>query len=151
MNIDICFPAPKKTVVTTRDDQICIQTLYHYANFTINQILLQFHQFTRRQVEYALQHPVTPKKQACGRKPFLTTPRCKFLIDWVCSSKVNRRISWDEIPEIFGWNCGLKAIQAVFKREGFVRRNACTRLPISEKNRILYLEFAHVHVNWMDE
>jgi hypothetical protein len=52
---------------------------------------------------------------------------------------------------VFGWDCGLRAIQAAFKKEGFVRRNARTRPPISEKNRILRLEFAKEHVNWMDE
>ncbi|PMD13594.1 hypothetical protein NA56DRAFT_651555 [Hyaloscypha hepaticicola] len=48
-----------------------------------------------------------------------------------------KRIPWDEIPEIFEWDYGFKAIQAAFKKEGFVRRNAQTRPPISEKNRIL--------------
>jgi hypothetical protein len=151
LNLILNVPTPKQRKQTTRDDRLRIQTLYYNAGFTPDQIVLQLHHLTLRQVEYALSHPLTPKKKACGRKPFLSTPRRKLLIDWVCASKVHRRIPWDEIPEIFGWDCGFKAIQAAFKKEGFARRNARTRPPISEKNRILRLEFAKEHVNWTDE
>jgi hypothetical protein len=151
MDINIYIPTPKTIKQTTRDDRIRIQTLYYHAGFTIDQIVLQLYPFTRRQVEYALQHPITPKKKACGRRPFLSTPRRKFLIDWVCSSKINRRMPWEEIPDVFGWPCGIEAIRTAFKREGFARRNARTRPPISEKNCILRLEFAREHVTWTDE
>ena len=145
-------PVPKAaSKSTTRDDRIRIQTLYQHAGFTIDQIALQLPQFTVRQIEYAIQNPATPKKQRCGRRPFLNTPRRKFLIDWICSSKINRRIPWEDIPDILGWPCGIDAIRAAFKKEGFARRNARTRPPISEKNRILRLEFAYEHVTWTDE
>ena len=134
LNLILNVLTPKQRKQTTRDDRLRIQTLYYNAGFTPDQIVLQLHHLTLRQVEYALSHPLTPKKKACGRKPFLSTPRRKLLIDWVCASKVHRRIPWDEIPEIFGWDCGFKAIQAAFKKEGFARRNARTRPPISEKN-----------------
>jgi hypothetical protein len=61
------------------------------------------------------------------------------------------QIPWEDIPKVFGWDCGIEAIQAAFKKEGFVRRNTGTRPPISEKNRILRLKFALEHVHWTDE
>ena len=75
------IPIPKTFKQTTRNDRIQIQTLYYHAGFTIDQIVLQLYPLTKRQIEYALSHPLTPKKKACSRKPFLNTPRHKFLID----------------------------------------------------------------------
>jgi hypothetical protein len=144
------IPVPKATKQTTRDDRLRIHTLYQYGSFTIDQIQLQLN-LSKRQIKYAIEHPLTPKKQSCGRRPFLHTPRRKFLIDWVCNSKINRRIPWEEIPEILGWPCGIDAIRTAFKKEGYARRNARTRPPISEKNRILRVEFAEEHVNWTDD
>ena len=152
LHLILNIPTPKQISrkQTTRDDRLRINTLYYHAGFTVSQIALQLN-LTLRQIDYALSHPTTPKKKLCGRKPFLNTPRRKFLIDWVCASKINRRVPWEEIPELLGWDCGIKAIRAAFAKEGFARRNARTRPPLSEANRILRLEFAEAHVHWSDE
>jgi hypothetical protein len=61
------FPTPKAVKQTSQDDRLRIQTLYYHTGFTIDQILLQLHEFSYTQVKYALSHPLTPKKKSCGR------------------------------------------------------------------------------------
>ena len=73
-------PILKQVKQTTRDDRIRIQALYDHAYLIIDQISLQLN-FTPRQVQYALYYPRTPQKKTYGRKPFINTPRRKFLID----------------------------------------------------------------------
>ena len=77
---------------STRDDRLHIQALYYDAGFSIDETVLQLSHLTKRQVTYALDYSLTSKKKAYGRRPFLNTPRRKFLIDWVYVSKVNKRI-----------------------------------------------------------
>lgn len=74
----------------TRDERLKVQTLYFDAGFTQDQIALQL-KLTPRQVQYALDHRLTPQKSRCGRKPFLNTPQRKRLIEWVTASRDNRR------------------------------------------------------------
>jgi len=57
------IPTPKQPYIprheTSRDDRLRIQTLYYDAKWIINDIILQTN-LTRRQVEYALHHRLTP-------------------------------------------------------------------------------------------
>ena len=74
MDIVYHVPVPKATFTqTSRDDRLRIQTLYHHAGFTIDQIVLQLHRFSCRQVKYALQHLTTPRKKLYGQRLFLNT------------------------------------------------------------------------------
>jgi hypothetical protein len=67
--------------------------------------------------KYALAHRVTPQNIArVSRKLLLNSPQRKHLIDWVTASKTNRRTPWPEIPALLGWDCGIKAIRAAFKK-----------------------------------
>ena len=129
-------PTSKCSTNITRDERLKIQTLFNHAGQIINQICLQLSK-TPRQVRYVLSYQLTPQKKRSGARPYLNTPRRKFLIDWVCASKINRRIPWAEILSILGWDCGEKAIRSAFKKEGFIRWNARTKPPLSKKNRIL--------------
>jgi hypothetical protein len=70
-----------------------------------------------------------------GRKVLLNTPQRKRLIEWVTSSKENRRVAWQDIPPYLGWDCGTKAIRAAFKKEGFGRRSARQKPPLSDQNK----------------
>ena len=143
-------PTPKTPIhQTTRDDRLRIQTLFYEASWDIDDIILQLN-FTRRQVLYALEHRITPQKYH-GRRPLLNTPQRKHLIDWVTASPTNRRVEWSEIPKYLHWNCGLSAIRTAFKKEGYVRRCARRKPPISEANRVLRLQWATERVNWKEE
>lgn len=93
MDLAFCsIPTPKTPrKQCTRDDRLRIETLYFTAGFTQDEIALQLN-VTRRQVQYALSHRLTPQKQARGRKILLNTPQRKRLIEWATSSSANRRV-----------------------------------------------------------
>ena len=81
----------------------------------------------------------------------LNTPQRKRLINWVTSSSTNRRIKWSNIPPLLGWSCGEKAIRAAFKKEGFVRRVARRKPPLTAQHKQARLDWAWEHVFWTDE
>jgi len=134
----------------TRDDRLRIYTLYHDAGFTQDDIILQTN-YTRAQVQYALSHRLTPQKHTRGRKAFLNTPQRKRLIEWVTASQANRRTKWADIPTILELDCGEKAIRAAFQKEGFVRRHARRKPPLSEQNKKDRLDWAWEHFFWDED
>lgn len=145
------IPTPKTpTKQTSRDDRLRIETLYFDAGFTLDQIALQLN-FTKRQIQYALSHRLTPQKSIRGRKVLLNTPQRRRLIEWVTASSTNRRIPWSEIPAILGWDCGEKAIRKAFQKEGFVRRYARRKPPLSDQHKRDRLAWAWEHIFWSDE
>jgi hypothetical protein len=128
-------PTPKTpTKQCNRDDRLRAQTLYFEAGFTQDEVVLQTG-LTRAQVQYCLEHRLTPQKHLRGRRPFLNTPQRKRLIEWVTASRENRRTQWSDIPSILSWDCGVKAIRAAFKKEGFVRRHARRKPPLTQQNK----------------
>jgi transposase len=72
----------------SRDQRRDIQLL-HREGYTLNQIA-QKEGLTRRQVQYAVKHPATPRKRS-GRPLKMTAEELEYLIDWICSLKANRR------------------------------------------------------------
>jgi hypothetical protein len=147
------IPTPKtltKPKQLNRDDRLRVQTLYFDANWTIDDIVLQTN-YTKDQVRYAINHRITPQKQRCGTRPYLNTPQRKRLIEWVSASDTNRRVPWSEIPSILGWECGEKAIRTAFKKEGYVRRSALQKPPLTEEHKKQRLEWAWEHLFWLDE
>jgi transposase len=134
----------------TRDDRLRISTLYYDAGFTQDDIVLQTG-YTRNQVQWALSHRLTPQKYTRGRKALLNTPQRKRLIEWVTASSINRRTQWKDIPPILGLDCGEKAIRAAFKKEGFVRRHARRKPPLSEQHQKDRLDWAWEHIFWTEE
>lgn len=81
----------------------------------------------------------------------LNNPQRKRLIEWVTASKENRATSWAEIPRILGLDCSEYAIRTAFKREGYKRRIARRKCPLTEENRKKRLEWAQEHVSWTEE
>ena len=49
------------------------------------------------------------------------------------------------------WNCGEKAIRAAFQKEGFVRRIARRKPPLTEQHRKDRLDWAWEHLFWSDK
>jgi sulfur carrier protein ThiS len=80
---------------TTRDQRLRVQTLRE-AGFTYEQIYKQLG-LTLRQVQYAVNNPVIPKKRK-GRPSILTSDEVELIITWVCQSKAHRRAPWAKIP-----------------------------------------------------
>jgi hypothetical protein len=145
------IPTPKTPrKQSNRDDRLRIETLYFHAGLTQDQIALELN-LTPGQVKYALSHRLTPQHRACGRRVFLNTPQRKPLVEWATASSTNRRIRWADIPPILGWDCGEKAIRTAFKREGYVRRIARRKPPLTEEQKRDQLAWAWEHVFWTDE
>ena len=92
---------PKRASDSTRDDRIRAVAL-HNAGFTYQQISQQTG-LTINQVQWAVQHSLTPKKRF-GRPSSLTQDKIDEIIAWVCLSKRNRRVLWMKIPILMGLN-----------------------------------------------
>jgi hypothetical protein len=105
--------------------------------------------FTLRQVNYTLEVQDTPQHHKTGRPPVLNEQQTQQLVDFVCASKHNRRMSYEELAhEFIYWQVGEYAIRSALDRAGFNRRWAMRKPPISEKNRKLRLKFAQEHKGW---
>src|SRR5690242_14736841 len=135
MESTVFVPTPKTPrKESSRDDRLRVHTLYFDAGFTQDQIAFQLN-LTPGQVQYALSHRITPQKHSVGRKVKLNTPQRKRLIEWVTASKANRQVPWPEIPSILQLDCGVKAIRTAFRKEGYGRRSAREKPPLSETNQ----------------
>jgi hypothetical protein len=129
----------------SRDQRIKIHTLQSHSHKTHLEIA-QDVECSLNQVRYAIIHRLTPQKHRCGRHLLLSETEISDLIDFVCISRQNRRMTWLELSTI--WNCSEKAISNAFKSEGFSRRIARKKPPISEANRIKRLAWAKEHLDW---
>jgi transposase len=151
MDVTFSVPTPKTPrKPTSRDERLRCETLYFEARWTQDQIALQLN-LTLAQVKYALSHRLTPQRHKCGQKASLNTPQRRQLVEWVTASKDNRRVPWPDIPAILGWNFGHKAIRTAFKKEGFVRRIARKKPPLSYQNQVQRLQWAIEHEDWTEE
>ena len=63
-------------------------------------------------------------------------------------SSQNRRISFAQLATTLDFGVKKDAIRMALQREGFHRRLAMRKPPISEKNRQIRLNWALEHVNW---
>ena len=79
-----------------RDQRFRIQTLRESGK-TYQQIAQQLH-VTQRAVQYACTHRFTPQKHYSGRRPNVTTPTRKRIVDFVYENKKNRQLSLLLIP-----------------------------------------------------
>ena len=81
----------------------------------------------------------------------MNTPQRKRLIEWVTASYTNRRVKWADIPAILEFDYREKAIRATFKKEGFIRRIARRKPPLTEQYKKDRLDWAWEHLFWTDE
>ena len=145
------IPTPKTpTQDTTRDERLRAQTLFFDAGWSKPQIAFQL-DLTLDQVKYALRNRITPQKTRSGRRPYLGPAERRQLIEWVCASRKNRRMPWNKIPEIFGWDCKVYAIETAFKKEGFGRYTAFKKLKLTDIHARIRRQWAEEHKNWTEE
>ena len=140
---------PTKQKELSRDLRLKAQTLktigWKYSK------IADFLKITLRQAQYACFVRPTPQKTLCGRKTTLDADSRQFLIEFVCASRENRQIPYCQIPYTLGWNVSEDVIRRTLKKEGFSRRIARRKPPITEANRLLRLAWAREHVNWTKE
>ena len=124
--------APELTRDQKRDCQ-----LLHSIGWSYNQIHKQTG-YTIRQIGGACSQEAraTPKKRS-GRPPLLTQAQVEELVEFVCASATNRRISFTKLAEVLDFGVKKDAIRTALLHEGFHRRLAMRKPLISEKNRQL--------------
>jgi len=69
----------------------------------------------------------------------------------VCASSKNHRLSFEKLAEVIDYGVKKDAIRTALLREGFYRRLAMRKPPVSEANRVKRLNWALEHVNWTME
>ena len=129
----------------TRDQRHDCQLL-HSIGWKYNQIQEKTG-FSQHQIQYACTSPATPTKRS-GRPPTLSQAQIEDPIGYVCMSARNRRLSFQQLADELDFGVGRMAIRAALVKEGFHRRLAMRKPPISESNRVIRLQLAQKHVNW---
>jgi len=131
----------------TRDQKRDCQLL-HSIGWSYSQIHRQTG-YTIRQIEGACRASAraTPKKKS-RRPPLLTQAQVEELVEFVCASSTNRRMSFAKLAEVLDFGVKKQAIRTALLREGFHRRLAMRKPPITEKNRKIRLAWAEEHVKW---
>jgi hypothetical protein len=82
----------------------------------------------------------------------MTPEQKQEVINFVIASKESRRMSYLQLSiSLFDQAFGQTVIRRCLERHGFRRRIARRKPPISEKNRVDRLAWAHEHVDWSDE
>lgn len=104
-----------------------------------------------RQIGTACTLRATPRKSK-GRPPILTESQIDELVDFVCATRANRRLSYEKVAEKMDFGVKKDAIRAALEKRGYHRRLAMSKPPISERNRVTRLAWAQEHVGWtMDQ
>jgi transposase len=85
--------------------------------------------------------PPTPKKRS-GRPPVLTQAQAEELVEFVCASSKNRRMSYEQLAKELEFGVKKGAIRAALIKEGFHRRLAMRKPSILEKNRAIRLAWS---------
>lgn len=137
---------------TTRDQRRDIRLLYEIG-WSYKQIhdYLPFHP-TYEQIKYVVKSSQATPKKKTGRRPILTQAQVEDLVFFVCSSTQNRRMSFSQLATVMNFGVKKDAIRSALLREGFHRRLAMRKPPISEKNQKLRKAWAEEHVKWtMDQ
>jgi hypothetical protein len=108
--------------------------LLHSIGWSYSQIHRQLG-YTVRQIGGACREgtQVTPKKRS-GRPPVLTQAQVKELVEFVCASATNRRMSFTKLTEVLDYRVKKDAIRTALLRKGFYRRLAMRKPLITEKN-----------------
>lgn len=146
----------KRSTELSRDEKVEIRALRKYAGFTYPQIAQQTGK-SQRQVQLALNSPVTPQKNCYTnrRKNAFSTPEREKLKQWMLSDPSYRYISWRDLrfflpPEYTRY--GETALFSALRRLGFSRRKRPRRIhrtPANERARVRFCK--QCLERWPDE
>jgi hypothetical protein len=104
---------------------------------------------TLRAVQYTVNScKATPKKEGRGKKPILTTAQVDEIEAYVIYSRIGRQATYLQLGELF--NVSPNTVKYALRKRGYSRRVALRKPPISEKNRLERLAWAHEHVHWTE-
>jgi Transposase len=131
------------TAHLTRDQRRDIR-LMHDLHHSDAEIIQRF-TITQRQLDYTIQAGRPTPRKPPGRHCKLKDPQIDILIAYMISSAHTRRMTFKALAKDPHLNlqCSVNAIKNALHKRGYHRRLARHKPPISEKNRVLRLEFAH--------
>lgn len=143
-------PEPRQNSTRlSRDDRIRVLVLRD-AGHTYEQITNQLG-VTYRQVEYTCQtHQATPKK-AHGQFPKLSDDEVTRIIEFISSSKLNRRKSYKKVIKELNLPVGETALARALRKRGYHRCKSLRKPPLSEQSKHIRLAWALEHINWTME
>lgn len=136
-------PQRKKTIYLSRDQALRCRTLRDigWAYEAIAQRL----DITQRQVQHACtsRDQSTPKKRS-GRPVTITPEQTQTLVQYICSSRTARRMSYLELATgpFADWGLGQYTIRHALRKEGFTRYVARAKPPLSPVNKQTRLRWA---------
>ena len=140
---------PHKQKDLSRDTRIKAQTLRDLG-WTYSKIAAQLH-ISLRQVQWAVTHRPTPQKHTTGRPLKINAASRQILIEFVCASRKNQQLPFWKIPLELGWDVSADCIPSALKKEGFSKRLARRKPPLSEQNQRTRLAWAYEHLDWTFE
>jgi hypothetical protein len=144
-------PLRQGTAHLTRDQRRDIRFLHdlHHSNAEI----IQRFTITQRQLDYTIQAARPTPRKHTGRHCKLKDLEIDILIAYMVSSAHTRRMSFKDLAKDphLNLNCSANAIKNALHKRGYHRRLARHKPPISEKNRVLRLEFAYEHRHWTEK
>ena len=148
------MPRPKGTSrvkQVTQADIDRIRTLFFDAKLSAAEIQSRTNnQYSKAQIRFAIRNKELKKRP--GRPRLLSPEQEEELVEFVCASKKNRRMSFLELSLVlFSAVFGVWAIKKAIYRLSFRRRIARWKPPLSEKNRQARLKWAREHVSWAPE
>ena len=149
--IKMKLPLPSTPVrkQLTRDLRLQVRTL-HDVGFQYARIATSL-DISQGQVQYALNHRLTPQNKLSGPSSIINDDAAKILIDFVCASRVHRRMSYFLVAYELNWNVSERVIQHFLELHGFRRHQARRKPYISEHNRLARLAWAYEHLSWTRE
>lgn len=141
-------PEGQKTKHLTSRDRQRIRTLFFDAKCSQVQIQ-EITGATPMQVRGAIRASSPTPRMRSGRPLTITYDQQEQLVQFVMSSKESRRMTFLELSmRLFEGEFSQYVIRRTLYRHGFRRRVARRKPPISEKNRLLRIEFAQKYKNW---
>ncbi|RYP16595.1 hypothetical protein DL765_005056 [Monosporascus sp. GIB2] len=144
-------PKDLHTKHLTTEQRARVRTLHFDARMSYGEIR-EATGFTKSQIQTACIATQAAPKPHTGRRRDMSVQQEAELVEFVCVSKANRRISWLELSQrLFVGVFGLYVIRELLRRLGFRRRIARRKPPLSEANKLKRLAWALEHVNWSFE
>lgn len=135
----------------TTEQRQRIRTLHFDARMTNGEIA-SITGATPDQIRYTIRAESAAVAHRSGRPRVLTPEQEAELVEFVCASRKNRRMTFLQLSLVlFAGIFGVWAIKHALYRLGFRRRVARRKPPITEENRVKRLNWALEHVNWTPE
>ena len=105
---------------------------------------------TQHAVQYTCNlQKASPSKTKRGPPSKLSQEQIDELETFIRQSKDTRRMSYQELGDLF--LVSADCIKRALKKRGYQRRVALRKPPVTEKNRVLRLEWAREHLHWTEE